>query len=135
MPAAPQAAVEPIREGSRWRYAKPDSDAVASWFQTVPLDEPLSPPVAVGVGQSVGIGSYWEDVCAPARPPFHVRVSLPIGGGASPSPIDVPTEGSGPPECISSRTTRAGLPSGTLLLFLIGVSNQPGNWEPTSGNP
>lgn len=29
---------QPVREGSRWRHAKPSSDEVAEWFGTVPLD-------------------------------------------------------------------------------------------------
>lgn len=33
--------VQPVQEGSRWRYAKPSSEEVGAWFGTVPIDEGL----------------------------------------------------------------------------------------------
>ena len=31
--------VQAVKEGSRWRYARPTAEEVKSWFDTQPLDE------------------------------------------------------------------------------------------------
>lgn len=36
-------AIVPVREGSRWRYARPTSDEVGAWFADVPLDDGMDP--------------------------------------------------------------------------------------------
>lgn len=35
----PQSPPKPVREGGRWRHAKPSSEEVSEWFRSVPLDE------------------------------------------------------------------------------------------------
>lgn len=39
---------EPVQEGSRWRFHRPTSQAVAEWFATVPLDEGMEHERFVG---------------------------------------------------------------------------------------
>jgi hypothetical protein len=92
---------------------------------TAPIDEPLSHPVMVEEGETVEISSYWYDVCAPVKPPFHVRVRLGEGTAQTLRPppyLSGDQGGPGPPMCLSSETPGRRLPSGTLLLGPLHVS-------------
>jgi hypothetical protein len=93
--------------------------------QTLPISQPLAPPITLVAGQIGEVDSYWYDVCAPVMLPLKVSVAL-DGGKHLVVAVSGGQDSSKPPQCISSATTLGRLPSGTLVLtspHVLGAGN------------